>query len=206
MVIDPVDPELLFFSVDYARRKERNKYLNHPCKKIFFSGENARANYDKESLESEMYSIGKCDFALTFDFTDDPRHYRLPLWVLQIDWFEKEGYGNPQFVLPISQLYNNSAISTGKKEFCAFIFNNPVPHRVEMLNKLNSYKPVHGYGTPFNNWFYGELNKYKVLANYKFSICFENSISPVGGYYTEKVFHAKTAGDCAYLLVRREMR
>jgi hypothetical protein len=192
--IDPVDPDILFFSVDYAKKHERDKYKNHRCKKIFFTGENVRANYDESSIESEMYSIGKCNFAFTFDFSDDPRHYRLPLWVLYIDWFNKQSYGNPHFLLPVNQIYDNAAISTEKKEFCAFIFSNPVPLRVEMFNKMSNYKQVHGYGKPFNNWSHGELNKYNILANYKFSICFENSVSPVGGYYTEKLFHAKTAG------------
>lgn len=192
--IDEEHPELLFFSVDYAKRREREKYLDHPSAKIFFSGENVRANYDETSIDSEMYSIGKCNFAFTFDFSDDPRHYRLPLWVLYIDWFNKQSYGNPHFLLPVSEIYDNAAISAKKKEFCAFIFSNPVPLRVEMFNKMSNYKQVHGYGKPFNNWSYGELNKYNILANYKFSICFENSISPVGGYYTEKLFHAKTAG------------
>jgi hypothetical protein len=62
------------------------------------------------------------------------------------------------------------------------------------MNKLGKYKNVDGYGTPFNNWFYGEKKKYEILSKYKFSICVENSISPYGGYYTEKLFHAKTAG------------
>ena len=58
--------------------------------------------------------------------------------------------------------------------------------------ELSKYKPVHCYGKPFGNWFYGEDQKYNVISNYKFNICFENSIYP--GYYTEKPIHAKTAG------------
>ena len=192
--INEDDPDILFFSVDYAKQRNRDKYKNHRCKKVFFSGENVRPNYASDSIEYPMYSIGKCDFALTFDFSDDPRHYRLPLWVLQIDWFEKNSYGNPQFVLPLDQIYDNPAFSKPKTKFCAFIFNNPVPHRLEILEKINKYRNVDGYGHPLGNWFYGEYNKYKILSDYKFSICFENSISPVGGYYTEKLFHAKTAG------------
>ena len=64
----------------------------------------------------------------------------------------------------------------------------------DFLNKLRIYKPVDGWGKPFGNWSDGEDHKYNILSNYKFSICFENSISPKGGYYTEKLFHAKTAG------------
>ena len=87
--IDEKDPDLLFFSVDYQKKKERNLFLNHRCKKIFYTGENVRPNFDGDiDIDLPNYSIGKCDYAFTFDFSDDPRHYRLPLWVLQIDWFD----------------------------------------------------------------------------------------------------------------------
>ena len=66
--------------------------------------------------------------------------------------------------------------------------------RLQVMQALNQYKQVHGYGKPFGNWNYGESKKYETLSNYKFSVCVENSISPTKGYYTEKLFHAKTAG------------
>ena len=141
-----------------------------------------------------MYSIGKCDFAFTFDFSTDQRNYRLPLWVLHIDWFNKGGYVNPKYLLPLESLHSNDFINGPHDRFCATIFSNPVPMRVDFLNKLRIYKPVDGWGKPFGNWSDGEDHKYNILSNYKFSICFENSISPKGGYYTEKLFHAKTAG------------
>jgi hypothetical protein len=72
------------------------------------------------------------------------------------------------------------------------VFNSRSPHRWEIIEKLGKYKKVDCYGKPFGNWFYGEDNKLKTISDYKFNICFENSISP--GYYTEKMIHAKTAG------------
>ena len=104
VVIDEEDPDILFFSVDYSNVGEREKYKNHRCKKVFFTGESVSPNFDSDASISMTnhqahYSIGKCDFAFTFDFSKDPRHYRLPLWVLQIDWFNKGGYGNPEFIL-----------------------------------------------------------------------------------------------------------
>ena len=46
VVIDEDDPDLLFFSVDYAKRKERDRYINHRCRKIFYTGENVSPNFD----------------------------------------------------------------------------------------------------------------------------------------------------------------
>lgn len=192
--IDDEDPDILFFSVDFLKKKERNKYTNHRCKKVFFSGENVRANFSNFDVESDKYSIGKCDYAFTFDFINHPKHYRLPLWVMYIDWFNVGGYDNPQYLIHPKHLFNNNYISKKKDNFCCIIISNPEQRRIELFNKLNKYKKVDGYGSVFNKSSVGEKNKYEILSNYKFSICLENSISPYGGYYTEKLLHAKTAG------------
>lgn len=197
VTIDEVDPEIIFFSVDYGSRKERNKYKNHPCKKIFYTGEGVSPNFDSSvdlicDNGSRTYQIGRSDFAFTFDFSSDPRHYRLPLWALHIDWFNKGGYGNPAYLLPLEWINHNKFISQLKTKFCAAIFSNPVRSRMEAFNALSAYKKVDGFGRPFGNWTDGESTKYDILKNYKFSLCFENRIRP--GYYTEKLFHAKTSG------------
>jgi hypothetical protein len=198
IIIDEEDPDLLFFSVDYSNIGERNKYKNHRCKKVFFTGESVSPNFDSDepiriTNHQAHYNIGKCDFAFTFDFSDDPRHYRLPLWVLQIDWFDKGGYGNPEFILRPELIGQNEFISSEKNKFCAMIFNNPTKERVETYNLFSTYKRVDGFGHPFGNWSNGEIKKYNNLKNYKFSVCYENRL--YSGYYTEKLFHAKTAGN-----------
>ena len=72
------------------------------------------------------------------------------------------------------------------------VFSNPTQERVDTYNLLSTYKSVDGFGKPFNNWTHGELDKYEKLKNYKFSVCYENRL--YSGYYTEKLFHAKTVG------------
>lgn len=150
-------------------------------KKIFYTGENLRPNYND------------CHYSLTFDFDSyEGRNIRLPLWMLQIDWFNKKGYKNPQYVIPLDYLKSNPFMNKPKQKFCSIVFNSRSPHRWEIIEKLNRYKSVDCYGKPFNNWFYGEDTKLNVISDYKFNICFENSI--FSGYYTEKLIHAKTAG------------
>ena len=150
-------------------------------KKIFYTGENLRPNFNE------------CDYSLTFDFDlYNGKNIRLPLWMLQIDWFNKKGYKNPQYVIPLNDVKKNSLMDKPKEQFCSIVFNGRSPHRWEIIEKLSKYKNVHCYGKPFGNWFYGEDVKLNVISNYKFNICFENSISP--GYHTEKMIHAKTAG------------
>ena len=130
-------------------------------KKIFYTGENLRPNYND------------CHYSLTFDFdTYNGRNIRLPLWMLQRDWFNKKGYKNPQYIIPISDLKSNTLSEKPKTKFCSIVFNSNSPHRWEIIEKLSKYKQVDGYGKPFNNWFYGEDTKLSVMSDYKFNICF----------------------------------
>ena len=192
------DPDLLFFSVDYGRKKERDRYKNHRCKKIFYTGESVDPNFDsQEDIEiknfAAQYSIGKCDFSFSFSRTNDPRNFRLPLWALHIDWFDVGRYGdNPSFLIPFDSVSDNRFIREKKTKFCAAVFSNPTQERLRLFNRISGYKKVDGYGSIFGNHSDGELFKYEILKNYKFSICTENKISD--GYFTEKLFHAKVAG------------
>lgn len=172
---DPNKADIIIYSLFGEEHKKYNNAL-----KIFYTGENYRPKYDE------------CDLAFSFDFTDHEKNIRVPLWLLQIDWFNQTNYGNPNYTLPLDQLDDNFFSKKNRTEFCCTVFNSPSPFRYEMFTELSKYKPVHGYGKPFGNWFYGEDKKYNILSNYKFTICFENSIYP--GYYTEKPIHAKSAG------------
>ena len=73
--IDEENPDVLFFSVDYLGRRERFNYKN--CLKVFYTGENTPPNFNE------------CDIAFTFERSEDDRNYRLPLWALHLNWFER---------------------------------------------------------------------------------------------------------------------
>jgi hypothetical protein len=171
-------PNILFYScyTHDHRMVDRSR-----TKKIFVTGENVRPNFNE------------CDYSISFDFPDyGGKNIRLPLWLFQIDWFNKENYTNPEYVIPQDKLYENDWMKKQKTKFCCIVFNTYSHYRAEMIEKLSRYKKVDCYGKPFGNWFYGEKNKINVLSDYKFNICFENSLYP--GYYTEKPIHSKTAG------------
>ncbi len=193
------NPDIVFFSVDYSKQKNILKYKNKKCLKIFFTGENVRPNFFiDEGIDYPNYFISKCDASFSFDYNliNGIKNYRLPLWVIYIDWFNKNGYGDPKYLLSLDKIYNNEFINTAKNKFCCIVASNSTNLRKDFFDKLNKYKNIDGYGSMFNNRIPdGEDSKYKIISNYKFSICFENSISPVNGYYTEKLFHAKTAGN-----------
>jgi hypothetical protein len=182
VVVHPNSADVLIYSC-FGSQSHRAFDKNHLIK-IFYTGENLRPNFDE------------CTYSFTFDFEDyGGKNIRVPLWMLQLDWYNKTDYENPKYVIPLDDLEDNDFIRNPKTKFCALINNNLFDNRVECMQKLHTYKPVDGYGKPFGNWFYGEKEKMEILSSYKFSICFENSTAPVGGYYTEKLVHAKLSGN-----------
>ena len=158
------------------------EHLNYNnCNKIFYTGENIRPNF------------GECNGALSFDIDDHGgKNVRLPLWMLYIDWFNVGSYGNPNGLVPISKINNNRFKNRLKTKTCCIVVNHLGNNRNIIMNKLQQHFSVDGKGKPFNNWDYGEDLKYNFISDYKFNICFENTIYP--GYHTEKLFHAKIAG------------
>jgi len=161
-----------------------NEHKKYDCKKIFFSGENKRPNYNE------------CDYSITFDVDDyDGRNIRIPLWLYYIDWFGVETYDNPEYLLPLNYIYGENEFNTKvKTKFCSAVYSNPIGLRNEFVNKLNIYNKVDCFGkvSGFNFLPDGEKFKMDLISDYKFNVCFENSIYP--GYYTEKLLHAKVAG------------
>lgn len=176
-ISEPEDADLIIFSCF----GNDNTRFNH-CKKIFYTGENIRP------------SKKRCDYSISFDFDDyNETNIRLPLWMMYIDWFDKKTYGNPEYLIPENYLYGQNEFSDKpKNKFCSTVFSAFYEKRINAINKLSIYKQVdvYGkYGTPLD---YGEKNKLNIVSDYKFSICFENSIYP--GYFTEKLLHAKISG------------
>jgi len=179
-VTSPQEADILFYG---PYTQQHTAYSPKDKIKIFVTGENERPNFEE------------CTYSLTFDFEDyGGRNIRLPLWFLQFDWYHTKGFVNPEFVLPLDKIDDNEYIRTPKTKFCVLVNNNLFDNRRECVEGLGKYKPVECYGKPFGNWFYGESKKYDIFSHYKFSICFENSFAPTGGYYTEKLIHSKLSG------------
>lgn len=158
------NPDFLIYSVF------GNNHYNYKCKKIFFTGENIRPNMDY------------CNYALTFDYLDHPRHHRFPLSAIflyendKIDTFPKE--------------IDFDKIKSEKTKFCNFVFSNANPVlRNTLMYKLSQYQRVDSGGRAYNNLGYLVDDKLKFINEYKFTICFENS--ETNGYTTEKIVHPK---------------
>lgn len=178
-LVDPDESDLIICSVFGDEHKKYSDYKNI----IFYTGENIRPDY-------KTYKK-----SISFDFSEnDSRNLRIPLWYFYIDWYNVKSYGNPEYLIPVEYLYGENEFNIKKKQnFCCSVFSAPQADRIQIMNVLNTYKTVHGYGKIHSNKIPdGERYKMDVISNYKFNICFENSVYP--GYFTEKLLHAKVSG------------
>ena len=202
IVTNPNDCDYLIYNIF----GESHRNYNH-CKKIFFSGEaHTLPNFDE------------CEYSITSFFESrDPeyqknlesKNIRIPLWMFYVDWFNVGSWENPNWLIPIDYLVQDNPFSLKKKnKFCCSVYSNPRQSRVDMINIVNQYKSVDCYGKCHDkqilqqNNHGGEFEKMCVISDYKFSVCFENGtpadwglVDITGGYYTEKLLHAKVAGN-----------
>lgn len=189
----PVKPNLVFFGPFGAEWKSET-WKGIP--KVHYTGENTAPINDPDVFLNLAYPHA--------DFVDE-KYVRLPLWMLEIDWFgaDVEKIQNPK-PLPLDRCVKvyPEEVET-KKKFCAFVVTNPCNSvRNDAFHWLNRYKPVDSAGRLFNTVGTdifaglggggGELKKHEFLKQYKFCLAYENSSSQ--GYTTEKMLHAKASG------------
>lgn len=168
IVLDEKQPDLLIYS---CFGKE---YLQYNCTRLFYCAENMRPDFNA------------CDYALTFDFNNDKRHLRYPLYGYYIDMFPK------LLNVPVDNLFVQRSREElkkqwmQKKKFCCIVVSNGASKkRIEFFKKLNAIKPVDSGGMVLNNVGGPVKSKIDFIKDYRFVISFENSSHE--GYITEKI-------------------
>jgi hypothetical protein len=163
------NPHILFYACS-GRTHRRFR-----CLRVFFTGENLRPDWRT------------CDYAITYDRTDNADHFRLPN-------FARGAYGDLRKL--VKGEVDVAAVMAAKTEFCNFVCSNPrCQERIRFFDKLSRYKRVDSPGKVRNNmqdaiaprrgptkWYRGKL---EFIRRYKFTIAFENGSHP--GYTTEKL-------------------
>lgn len=135
------------------------------------------------AVENRYPDFSECDYALSFLYIDDPRHFRLPVCVLDSDLpalLEKHAAAE-------------AAISEAR-DFCAFVVSNGskrTDRRLQFFHKLNAARPVSSGGRILNNVGGPIKDKHAFLRKHRFNLCLENHLWP--GYTTEKLPHALAA-------------
>lgn len=138
-------------------------YRKYNCIRIFYTGENMKPDFSE------------CDYAFTFDFNDNPNHYRLPIYGIK---------ATPEQLIKKDLDYEK--ILREKTKFCNFVYSNwRARKRYRFFKKLSKYKKVDSGGKFKNNIGYYVQDKISFIKDYKFTIAFENI--PSVGYTTEKL-------------------
>lgn len=180
------NPDYLFFSVyDNVTWYPNYKMpiINGDFIKIFYTAESCRP------------IMNKCDWAFSFDYIEDRRHFRLPNYLFE--YFREKFYEELNF----------KELKERKTKFCSFIYSKSSPMRNNLFLKLSKYKKIDSPGKVMNNTVpigknkdYADSRnslkrreeKIEFLKSYKFNIAFEH-LSHLG-YTTEKIFEPMLAG------------
>ena len=156
------NPDVVFFSIFGGN------HHHYKCKKVFYTGENIPPNFSQ------------CDYSFSFDWLDDNRNYRLPLYVLYSTY---------------SRILDPKAIdiSLVKRKFCNTVISNcGASYRNNFINALSKYKKV-DWGGGCNNNVGGAVRDKIIFHNqYKFTVAYENDAyrGEYPGYTTEKLMEA----------------
>jgi hypothetical protein len=163
VIIDSVKPDLIFYS-DYGFN-----YLKYNCKRIYWTGENIRPDFTG------------FDFGFTFDYNNNKKHYRLPLYSLYID-----GLGMSKKINDLKTKQEYVEVWNKKTKFCCMVVSNPrAKFRLDFFEKLSKVKLVDSGGKVLNNIGGPVPDKLAFIQDYKFVLAFENEMQD--GYTTEKI-------------------
>lgn len=172
----PSEADVIIFS---CFGDQHQNYKNSEAIKVFYTGENQRAD------------LTVADFSLSFDYeTHAGKNFRLPHWYMYVNWWGEANFQHARISKEKLMYTHTPEEVLARENFCSIIIGNPVNNRIEVAQKLDTYKPVHGYGKVFGRPYSG--CKVDLISKYRYNICFENSIYP--GYITEKLLEAKVAG------------
>lgn len=183
--LDHKNPDLVIHSVGYSGNQNHKYFDKLDTKKIFYTGEDLLPNSDNTN------------FSLTFSDSLGSNNFRLPLWVLFINWFDVRYVKkrDPAYLINKQNLTSNKRTTIMNNQFfCSFIASKPSGKRLDFVPKLNDKKKIYCAGRLFNNTYYplkgrgDHKNKINFMKNFKFNIAFESSKSD--GYVTEKILHS----------------
>ncbi len=180
-----VSKALTYFDLLKPPKKDWFQIYPRPnsSRKIWFTGENIRPPLH---LDFDAY--------LSYDNElVDERNIYMPLWVLNIDWFDKKGiHGFAGFTPTQSELLATRSVGQDnlmKRKYCVSFIGNPENTRLGAIRMLRTTGPVDLFGRISGNLV---KNKVEIGRDYKFVLAFENFNTP--GYVTEKLLEAHLTG------------
>lgn len=186
---------VIFISIMDKKRKYLKYYYG---KKIFFTGENLNVGGIVPVYNDEYRNnmIDEVDLSLGFDYLDNEKYVRFPLWYMYLFEDMKIGYDEiKEKIEKLNRVENRK--TENRKGFATLISRHDLGgQRFKIYNLLKDIGNIQCAGKFLNNTkelkeMYND-NKIEYMRNFKFNICPENSNSK--GYVTEKIFQSIISG------------
>jgi hypothetical protein len=184
IVEDPYRADLVFDSCFPPARtlfnrlkakSEQMRGLKIPGKRVFYSG------------EPFALPVGTYHGVISSFLHLKENHFRYPLWVGCCNFTHPRRNTDPNAGFTAEQL--TSVRLTSPNKFACAIFGNRQHLRFKAAQELGRFGKVDVLGSAVGPVV---TNKMEILPDYKFNLCFENTLLP--GYVTEKALQAKMAG------------
>lgn len=190
----PLQKKFIFSSV-FGKRSRLLKYFLG--KKVFFTGENlspSSININLNRFFSD-HCINDVDLALGFDYINNPKYLRFPLWLL---YFVSPNDSLETIQNKISKINNPThRLNQERIENFVLIASHDITGiREKMSECIKDLDKIFFAGKFKKNTselqdYYND-DKLKYLQKFKFNVCPENSTEK--GYTTEKIFESIIAG------------
>jgi len=187
--VDDVDPDIVFGSYGFSSTREIERYANHRCLKVYYTGESDGPRAYPYDVNITQWRDVKLD-----------THFRLPLWAFFCAWFDERPLSHqrdPSVLCPIGNLIKPNAdfekIFDQKKKFCSFLYADGTHERNFWFEQVNRISPVESAGSFRNNTGFrvsgrgDQIHKLNYMSEFFFTLAIENK--NVNGYLTEKMLH-----------------
>ena len=156
-------------------------------KKVLYSLEDLNYRYLEMKYKFDKYALDYVDFAMGYDFIDDPKYLRFPYWIYkhispestEEDIEKKMEYWNS---ISFEKLKDVAVVTSHDIYKTRSLIANDINRFVDIQYASTWRKNTSEMYTKFNN------DKFAFLRQFKFYLCAENML--VDGYVTEKIFDA----------------
>jgi len=157
-------------------KKWRGRHIS--AKRVFYSG------------EPYPLPVGQCHGVISYHLHLQDHHFRFPHWVSVCNlWKNTSWRFTPDHDADIVPAQLTTVRLTSPDKFACAIFGNRQHLRYMATQLLERFGKVDIFGKSVGRPIFSKM---AVMPEYKFNLCFENSILP--GYVTEKALQAKMAG------------
>ncbi len=195
--LSSVFPTIEFFSVWNNVRSKAEK--SKAKIKVFFTGECVHSEVFKEFNDFEDHFLNIIDLALGFDYINNKKYIRYPLWVLYL--FDQPEFSKDkikQRIDCINENFANLVLSRLKTKDCSIIARhdkNGIRSSICNCAEKAGLK-IFAAGTWNHNddslWNEFANDKQKYLEQFRYAVCPENY--DYEGYVTEKLFQSFLSG------------